>query len=139
MSGSYKGVPDSHLMDELSDALGILDESDIQIKTNASGVRARATLGVSISYPLRGGVLIIIAKDCGEGSSVIPERGHTCAMKSQISRYAARQKVAIWRREFGLQRIRKVRREETENVNFLVGFASLRQRRNIESLNDVRR
>src|ERR1700754_2502843 len=74
---------------------------DAPIPANEAG--AAAMLGASINYPLRGAVtwkstvgtnvasggvrgvaLIIIGEDYGEGASIIQERSHAFAMKSQI-------------------------------------------------------
>src|SRR5450759_3341045 len=109
--GGYQGAPVSHMMDVLNDAHDILDELGIHVETNASEAGAAAMLGASINYPLRGavtwkstvgtnvasdalsnlasagvrgGALIILGEDYGEGSSIIQERSHAFAMKSQI-------------------------------------------------------
>ena len=109
--GGYQGAPVSHLMDVLNDARDIMDELGIHVETNASEAAAAAMLGASINYPLRGavtwkstvgtnvasdalsnlasagvkgGALIVIGEDYGEGASIIQERSHAFAMKSQI-------------------------------------------------------
>src|SRR5690606_1199499 len=109
--GGYQGAPVSHMMDVLADARDILDELGVHVETNASEAGAAAMLGASINYPLRGavawkstvgtnvasdalsniasagvrgGVLIVIGEDYGEGASIIQERSHAFAMKSQI-------------------------------------------------------
>ena len=109
--GGYQGAPVSHMMDVLNDARDILDELGIHIETNASEAGAAAMLGASINYPLRGavtwkstvgtnvasdalanlasagvrgGALIVIGEDYGEGASIIQERSHAFAMKSQM-------------------------------------------------------
>src|SRR6195256_4582106 len=109
--GGYQGAPVSHVMDVLNDARDIMDELGIHIETNASEAGAAAMLGASINYPLRGavawkstvgtnvasdalsnlasagvcgGALIVIGEDYGEGASIIQERSHAFAMKSQI-------------------------------------------------------
>ena len=109
--GGYQGAPVSHMMDVLNDARDTLDELGIHVETNASEAGAAAMLGASINYPLRGavtwkstvgtnvasdalsnlasagvrgGALIIIGEDYGEGASIIQERTHAFAMKSQI-------------------------------------------------------
>src|SRR5258706_5763969 len=98
-------------MDVLTDARDIMDELGIHIETNASEAGAAAMLGASINYPLRGavawkstvgtnvasdglsnlssvgvrgGALIVIGEDYGEGASIIQERSHAFAMKSQL-------------------------------------------------------
>ena len=109
--GGYQGAPVSHMMDVLNDARDIMDEMGIHIETNANEAGAAAMLGASINYPLRGavtfkstvgtnvasdalsnlasagvkgGALIVLGEDYGEGSSIIQERSHAFAMKSQI-------------------------------------------------------
>jgi indolepyruvate ferredoxin oxidoreductase alpha subunit len=109
--GGYQGAPVSHMMDVLNDARDIMDELGIHIETNASEAGAAAMLGASINYPLRGavtfkstvgtnvasdalsnlasagvkgGALIVLGEDYGEGSSIIQERSHAFAMKSQM-------------------------------------------------------
>ena len=109
--GGYQGAPVSHLMDVLADAQDTLDELGIHLETCANEAGAAAMLGASINYPLRGavtwkstvgtnvasdalsnlassgvkgGALIIIGEDYGEGSSIIQERSHALATKSQI-------------------------------------------------------
>ena len=107
----YQGAPISHLMDVLSDAQDILAEQGIRFENSASEATAAATLAASVNYPLRGavtfkatvgtnvasdalanlasggvtgGALIIVGEDYGEGSSIMQERSHAFAMKSQI-------------------------------------------------------
>jgi len=109
--GGYQGAPVSHLMDVLNDARDILNPLGVHIETNASEAGAAAMLGASINYPLRGavtfkstvgtnvaadalsnlasagvkgGALIVIGEDYGEGSSIIQERSQAFAMKSQM-------------------------------------------------------
>src|SRR5213082_3991149 len=109
--GGYQGAPVSHVMDVLNDARDIMDELGIHVETNASEAGAAAMLGASINYPLRGavawkstvgtnvasdalsnlasagvkgGALIVLGEDYGEGASIIQERSHAFAMKSQI-------------------------------------------------------
>jgi len=107
----YQGAPISHLMDVLSDANDILEELGVHFESSASEAAAAATLAASVNYPLRGavtfkapvgtnvasdalanlssggvtgGALIIVGEDYGEGSSIMQERSHAYAMKSQI-------------------------------------------------------
>jgi indolepyruvate ferredoxin oxidoreductase alpha subunit len=107
----YQGAPISHLMDVLTDANDILMELGIHFEHSASEATAAATLAASVNYPLRGavtfkstvgtnvasdalanlasggvtgGALIIVGEDYGEGSSIMQERSHAFAMKSQI-------------------------------------------------------
>src|SRR5712691_9029485 len=109
--GGYQGAPVSHVMDVLNDARGILDELGVHVETNANEAGAAAMLGASINYPMRGavafkstvgtnvasdalsnlasagvkgGTLLVLGEDYGEGSSIIQERSHAFAMKSQI-------------------------------------------------------
>ncbi|HEY1154502.1 MAG TPA: indolepyruvate ferredoxin oxidoreductase subunit alpha [Pseudolabrys sp.] len=109
--GGYQGAPISHLMDVLSDAQEILSDLDVHFETSASEAAAAAMLSASVNYPIRGavtwkstvgtnvasdalanlasggvkgGALIIIGEDYGEGSSIMQERSHAFAMKSQI-------------------------------------------------------
>ncbi|NLD53847.1 MAG: indolepyruvate ferredoxin oxidoreductase subunit alpha, partial [Burkholderiaceae bacterium] len=107
----YQGAPISHLMDVLADAQDILAEHGIRFENSASEATAAATLAASVNYPLRGavtfkatvgtnvasdalanlasggvtgGALIIVGEDYGEGSSIMQERSHAFAMKSQM-------------------------------------------------------
>jgi indolepyruvate ferredoxin oxidoreductase alpha subunit len=109
--GGYQGAPISHLMDVLSDAKDVLDELGVHFENSASEAAAAATLAASVHYPIRGavtfkapvgvnvasdaianlasggvtgGALIIIGEDYGEGSSIMQERSHPFAMKSQV-------------------------------------------------------
>jgi indolepyruvate ferredoxin oxidoreductase alpha subunit len=109
--GGYQGAPVSHVMDVLNDARELLDELGVHVETNASEAGAAAMLGASINYPIRGaiafkstvgtnvasdalsnlasagvrgGTLIVLGEDYGEGASIIQERTHAFAMKSQI-------------------------------------------------------
>src|SRR5512143_284578 len=109
--GGYQGAPVSHVMDVLNDARDILDELGVHVETNANEAGAAAMLGASINYPLRGavafkstvgtnvasdalsnlasagvkgGALLVLGEDYGEGSSIIQERTHAFAMKSQM-------------------------------------------------------
>src|SRR5256885_810608 len=107
----YQGAPVSHVMDVLNDAREFLDELGVHVETNANEAGAAAMLGASINYPMRGavafkstvgtnvasdalsnlasagvkgGALLVLGEDYGEGSSIIQERSHAFAMKSQI-------------------------------------------------------
>jgi indolepyruvate ferredoxin oxidoreductase, alpha subunit len=107
----YQGAPISHLMDVLADAKDVMDELGVHFETSASEAAAAATLSASVMYPIRGavtwkstagtnvaadalsnlasggvtgGALIVIGEDYGEGSSIMQERSHAYAMKSQI-------------------------------------------------------
>jgi len=107
----YQGAPISHLMDVLTDSNDILQELGVHFEHSASEATAAATLAASVHYPLRGavtfkstvgtnvasdalanlasggvlgGALIIVGEDYGEGSSIMQERSHAFAMKSQM-------------------------------------------------------
>ncbi|MBV6475187.1 MAG: hypothetical protein MOGDAGHF_00704 [Rhodocyclaceae bacterium] len=107
----YQGSPISHLMDVFADANDLLMELGIRFEHSVSEATAAATLAASVNYPLRGaitfkstvgtnvaadalanlasggvtgGALIIVGEDYGEGSSIMQERSHAFAMKSQI-------------------------------------------------------
>ncbi|CAM5785944.1 indolepyruvate ferredoxin oxidoreductase subunit alpha [Castellaniella caeni] len=107
----YQGAPISHLMDVLADAQDILAEYGVRFENSASEATAAATLSASVNYPLRGavtfkatvgtnvasdalanltsggvtgGALVIVGEDYGEGSSIMQERSHAFAMKSQM-------------------------------------------------------
>ena len=109
--GGYQGAPISHLMDVLGDANPILEELGVYFENSASEATAAAMLAASVHYPLRGaitfkstvgtnvasdalanlasggvtgGALIIVGEDYGEGSSIMQERSHAFAMKSQM-------------------------------------------------------
>src|SRR5919206_4575267 len=107
----YQGAPISHLMDVLADANDILEDLGIRFENSASEATAAATLAASVNYPLRGavtfkstvgtnvasdalanlasggvtgGAMLIVGEDYGEGSSIMQERSHAFAMKSQV-------------------------------------------------------
>ncbi|PSJ58359.1 indolepyruvate ferredoxin oxidoreductase subunit alpha [Kumtagia ephedrae] len=109
--GGYQGAPISHLMDVLADAQEILGELGVHFEASASEATATAMLAASVHYPIRGaatfkstvgtnvasdalanlasggvtgGALIIVGEDYGEGSSIMQERSHAFAMKSQV-------------------------------------------------------
>lgn len=109
--GGYQGAPISHLMDVLSDAQDILADLGVRFEANASEAAATAMLAASVHYPIRGavafkgpvganvasdalanlasggvtgGALMIVGEDYGEGSSIMQERSHAFAMKSQV-------------------------------------------------------
>ncbi|HZM33518.1 MAG TPA: indolepyruvate ferredoxin oxidoreductase subunit alpha [Burkholderiales bacterium] len=109
--GGYQGAPVSHVMDVLNDAREILDELGVHVETNANEAGAAAMLGASINYPMRGavafkstvgtnvasdalsnlasagvkgGTVLVLGEDYGEGASIIQERTHAFAMKSQM-------------------------------------------------------
>jgi indolepyruvate ferredoxin oxidoreductase alpha subunit len=109
--GGYQGAPISHLMDVLADAEDVLRELGVRFEANASEGAAAAMLAASVHYPIRGavtfkgpvgvnvasdalanlsssgvtgGALVIVGEDYGEGSSIMQERSHAFAMKSQF-------------------------------------------------------
>ena len=109
--GGYQGAPISHLMDVLNDAKDTLGKLGVQFSNSASEAAAAASLAASVMYPIRGavtfkspvginvasdalanltsggvtgGALVIIGEDYGEGSSIMQERSHSFAMKSQM-------------------------------------------------------
>jgi indolepyruvate ferredoxin oxidoreductase alpha subunit len=109
--GGYQGAPISHLMDVFADANPLLQELGVRFEQSASEATAAAMLAASVNYPLRGavtwkstvgtnvasdalanvasggvkgGALVIVGEDYGEGSSIMQERTHAFAMKSQI-------------------------------------------------------
>jgi indolepyruvate ferredoxin oxidoreductase alpha subunit len=109
--GGYQGAPVSHLVDVLVDAEDIMSDLGVHLETCTNEASAAAMLGASISYPLRGcvtwksivgtnvaadglsnlsspgvkgGALIVIGEDYGEGASVIQERSYAYAMKSSM-------------------------------------------------------
>ena len=95
----------------LVEARDILDELGVHVEASANEAGAAAMLGASINYPLRGavtwkstvgtnvasdalsnlasagvmgGALIVLGEDYGEGASIIQERTHAFALKSQM-------------------------------------------------------
>jgi indolepyruvate ferredoxin oxidoreductase alpha subunit len=109
--GGYQGSPISHLMDVLADAKDVLDELGVIFQSSANEATAAAMLSASVMYPLRGavawkstvgtnvasdalanlasggvtgGTMIVVGEDYGEGSSIMQERTHAFAMKSQM-------------------------------------------------------
>jgi len=109
--GGYQGAPVSHVMDVLTDAQDLLDEMGIHFEACSNEAAAAAMCAASINYPMRGavcwksvvgtnvasdalsnlssagvkgGTLLIVGEDYGEGASIIQERSHAFAMKSSI-------------------------------------------------------
>ncbi|MGE3665125.1 MAG: thiamine pyrophosphate-dependent enzyme [Steroidobacteraceae bacterium] len=109
--GGYQGSPISHLMDVFADANDLLEGLGVHFESSASEAAAAAMLAASVNYPLRGavawksvvgtnvasdalsniasggvtgGAVIIVGEDYGEGSSIMQERTHAFAMKSQM-------------------------------------------------------
>ena len=109
--GGYQGAPVSHLLDVLVQSKDYLAELGVHVEPCANEASAAAMLGASIHYPLRGavtwksivgtnvaadalsnlsspgvkgGALIIVGEDYGEGASVIQERTYAFALKSSL-------------------------------------------------------
>src|SRR6202043_3714922 len=109
--GGYQGAPVSHLVDVLIEAEDIIGGLGVHLETCTNEASAAAMLGASINYPLRGavtwksivgtnvasdalsnlasagvigGALIVLGEDYGEGASIMQERTHAFAMKSQM-------------------------------------------------------
>ena len=109
--GGYQGAPVSHMMDVFADAGETLDSLGIHVERCANEAAACAMLAASIHYPVRGcavwkstvgtnvasdalsnlasagvtgGALVVVGEDYGDGASIIQERSHAFAMKSQV-------------------------------------------------------
>src|SRR5690242_320125 len=109
--GGYQGAPVSHLLDVMVQAKPYMDELGVHVEACSNEASAAAMLGASIHYPLRGavtwksivgtnvaadalsnlaspgvrgGALIVVGEDYGEGASVIQERTYAYAMKSSL-------------------------------------------------------
>jgi indolepyruvate ferredoxin oxidoreductase alpha subunit len=109
--GGYQGAPVSHLLDVMVQAKSYMDELGVHVEACSNEASAAAMLGASIHYPLRGavtwksivgtnvaadalsnlsspgvrgGALIVVGEDYGEGASVIQERTHAFALKSTM-------------------------------------------------------
>jgi len=109
--GGYQGAPVGHLLDVLVEAQAEMSRLGVHVEPCMNEAAAAAMLGASINYPVRGavtwksivgtnvaadalsnlaspgvkgGALIIVGEDYGEGASVIQERTHAFALKSSI-------------------------------------------------------
>ncbi len=109
--GGYQGAPVSHLLDVMVQAKDYMGELGVHVEACTNEASAAAMLGASIMYPVRGavtwksivgtnvaadalsnlsspgvkgGALIVVGEDYGEGASVIQERTHAYAMKSAL-------------------------------------------------------
>ncbi len=109
--GGYQGAPVGHLLDVLVEAKDEMARLGVHVEPCMNEAAAAAMLGASINYPVRGavtwksivgtnvaadalsnlaspgvkgGALIIVGEDYGEGASVIQERTHAFALKSSI-------------------------------------------------------
>lgn len=107
--GGYQGAPVSHLLDVMVQAESYMNELGVHVEACSNEASAAAMLGASIHYPLRGavtwksivgtnvasdalsnlcspgvkgGALIVVGEDYGEGASVVQERTHAFALKS---------------------------------------------------------
>jgi len=108
---AIKVSPISHLMDVFADSNDLLTSLGVHFEASANEATAAAMMAASVNYPLRGavawksvvgtnvasdalsnlasggvrgGALIIVGEDYGEGSSIMQERTHAFAMKSQM-------------------------------------------------------
>ncbi len=109
--GGYQGSPVTALLDVLVSAKDLLGELGVHVEACANEASAAAMLAASINYPVRGavtwksivgtnvasdalsnlasvgvkgGALIIVGEDYGEGASVIQERSLAFALKSTL-------------------------------------------------------
>ncbi len=109
--GGYQGAPVSHLLDVMVQAKDYMSELGVNVVACTNEASAAAMLGASIMYPVRGavtwksivgtnvaadalsnlaspgvkgGCLIVVGEDYGDGASVIQERTHAYAMKSAL-------------------------------------------------------
>ena len=107
----YQGAPVSHLMDVFADAEPFLDELGVHYEPASNEAGAASMLSASINYPVRGaavwkstvgtnvasdalsnlasagvrgGVVMVVGEDYGEGSSIIQERTHAFCTKSSM-------------------------------------------------------
>jgi indolepyruvate ferredoxin oxidoreductase alpha subunit len=107
----YQGSPVSQMVDVFNDAKELFQELGVHFQVSPNEAAAAAALSASINYPLRGaavwkstvgtnvasdalsnlassgvigGALVILGEDYGEGASIIQERSHAFAMKSQM-------------------------------------------------------
>ncbi len=110
--GGYQGAPVTALLDVLVSAKKMIGELGVHVEACANEASAAAMLAASINYPVRGavtwkaivgtnvasdalsnlasvgvkgGALIIVGEDYGEGASVIQERSLAYAMKSTMA------------------------------------------------------
>ena len=119
--GGYQGAPVSHLLDVLVQARDYLAELGVHVEACSNEASAAAMLGASIHYPVRGavtwksivgtnvaadalsnlaspgvrgGALIVVGEDYGEGASVIQERTYAYALKSSLLLFDPRPDLA---------------------------------------------
>jgi indolepyruvate ferredoxin oxidoreductase alpha subunit len=124
--GGYPGAPISHLLDVMADANEpLLKPMGIYFEMSGSEAAAAALLGASINYPVRGavtwksvvgtnvasdalshvasagvrgGALVVIGEDYGEGASILQERTHSAALKSSLPLLDPRNDLATFAR-----------------------------------------
>ncbi len=109
--GGYQGAPVTALLDVLVSAKDLLGELGVHVEACSNEASAAAMLAASLNYPVRGavtwksivgtnvasdalsnlasvgvkgGALIIVGEDYGEGASVIQERSIAFALKSTL-------------------------------------------------------
>jgi indolepyruvate ferredoxin oxidoreductase alpha subunit len=109
--GGYQGSPVSQLLDVMVQAKDYLGTLGVHVEPCTNEASAAAMLAASVNYPVRGavtwksivgtnvasdaisnlaspgvkgGALIVVGEDYGEGSSVVQERTHAFAMKSSL-------------------------------------------------------
>jgi len=109
--GGYQGAPVSHLLDVMVQSSAYMAELGVHVEACSNEASAAAMLGASIHYPVRGavtwksivgtnvaadalsnlsspgvkgGAMIVVGEDYGEGASVIQERTHAFALKSTM-------------------------------------------------------
>ncbi|MDP2621305.1 MAG: indolepyruvate ferredoxin oxidoreductase subunit alpha [Hyphomicrobiales bacterium] len=137
--GGYQGAPVSHLLDVLVSAKPYMNGLGVHVEACSNEASAAAMLAASINYPVRGavtwksivgtnvasdalsnlasvgvkgGALIILGEDYGEGASVIQERSLAVALKSSIwlvdPRPNLSSMVDLVEKSFGLSEASKV-------------------------------
>ena len=109
--GGYQGAPVTALLDVLVSAKDLLGDLGVHVEACSNEASAAAMLAASLNYPVRGavtwksivgtnvasdalsnlasvgvkgGALIIVGEDYGEGASVIQERSLAFALKSTL-------------------------------------------------------
>ncbi len=109
--GGYQGSPVSQLLDIMVQARDYLNTLGVHVEACTNEAAACAMLAASVNYPIRGavtwksivgtnvasdalsnlaspgvrgGAVIVVGEDYGEGSSVVQERTHAYAMKSSL-------------------------------------------------------
>ena len=130
--GGYQGAPVTALLDVLVSAKDLLGDLGVHVEACSNEASAAAMLAASLNYPVRGavtwksivgtnvasdalsnlasvgvkgGALIIVGEDYGEGASVIQERSLAFALKSTLVMLDPRPDLADDRRH-GRARLR---------------------------------